>query len=293
MTQNLTKQLLQLLPDNLQHLAPDKINFSSEAFRHITPQKTLSISVTGTSCSQNCAHCESHYLKGMTPLEKVHLHNGFSSILLSGGSNKQGAVPIKENIQEILKLSENLRLNIHPGFQSPKNLKDLADRNPIISFDLPGNNEAIQDILKLPYSAEDYQELYLEYSKEFNVVPHITIGLNRGENSDEEKTLKFLEKYPPKQLVFIVFRPTPKTSLADCPSPSIERVLEVMKKAKQLPATIKLGCMRPAGNYRKHLDTLAFLNGVNSIVMPHPKFIEILQNNNFPITKFNECCALF
>ncbi|MBC2723618.1 MAG: radical SAM protein, partial [Desulfosporosinus sp.] len=65
-------------------------NFPPEIYFDF-PTKTESVSLTGTACSLNCAHCGGHYLKGMTDIEGLELTSqlthelSFSSALISGG----------------------------------------------------------------------------------------------------------------------------------------------------------------------------------------------------------------
>jgi hypothetical protein len=80
--------------------------------------------------------------------------------------------------------------------------------------------------------------------------------------------------------------------MANCPTPSIERILELLKYAKsKLSCPIQLGCMRPSGEPRKIIDIVSWMSGVDKIVMPDHRLIKTLEKFNIPIIQTNECCA--
>jgi uncharacterized radical SAM superfamily protein len=150
----------------------------------------------------------------MATLATLAKHNpeDYDAVLLSGGSNTAGAVDFSSHIDTILGLPQHLKLNIHPGFQPAANFSALQSRSLIFSFDIPGSDEVIRNVFRLPYCVDDFRRLYIEYAQRFITIPHITIGLNHGRESGETDTLDFLQHHQPHELVFIVFRPTPGTN---------------------------------------------------------------------------------
>lgn len=84
--------------------------------------------------------------------------------------------------------------------------------------------------------------------------------------------------------------PIQNTSFQEISLPSIKEVEELWNYAKKkLPNTkFYLGCVRPNGNYRYELDSLAIDLNFHAIVNPHPEAIK--SQNNIKI--FEECCAL-
>ncbi|MBR0519556.1 radical SAM protein, partial [bacterium] len=74
----------------------------------VFPFKTKSISVTGNRCSFNCSHCGRKYLQSMESISdtiKLGKRN-FTSVLISGGMNIKGYVPLDEYEDEIRKIKE-------------------------------------------------------------------------------------------------------------------------------------------------------------------------------------------
>ncbi|MGM0599310.1 MAG: hypothetical protein ACQETH_05785 [Candidatus Rifleibacteriota bacterium] len=270
-------------------------NFQPPLLHQIKPQRTLSVSVTADHCEQNCSHCQGHYLKSMTPVERlpeIELSN-YDSILVSGGSNKDGSLNISALKKKLLELPEQLTFNIHPGFQSPENLLLLKKRKAVVSLDLPVSNKVIRQIFRLPYDIEDYRQLYLEYQKHFTTIPHINLGLDKNAATSEKDLIDFLALHQPVKTVFILFRPTPGTEMAHEKLPDIKSAIKIISYArKKLDGKILVGCMRPAGSHRKNFDILAWLAGIQHFVMPDKTLVNILKKNNAEIIQHTECCCL-
>lgn len=296
--QALYHELITALSSEVRNLAPSFADFSSRSARElvrISPVKTLSVSLTGQNCQQNCAHCNGHYLKGMqnfNELAKRDLHD-YDAILISGGGLESGAVPITEHLTQLIALPVHLQMNLHPGYQPVAPLLPLKARKPVISFDLPGTDKVISNVYKLHYQVSDYQKLFISYNQHFTTIAHICIGIDCGTNSGEEKTIDFLATQKPDRIVFIIFRPTPGTEFAGCNPPTLARTAEVIGYAKtRLDCEIMLGCMRPAGIYRRDSDIIAWLHGIDKIVQPHHKLTEILTRHGITIAEHKNCCAL-
>ncbi|MFH0818052.1 MAG: radical SAM protein, partial [Candidatus Micrarchaeota archaeon] len=112
----------------------------------VFPSKTKAISVTGRACSLNCAHCNKHYLGKMTPLESFGNEKDVKSILVSGGCNMDGGVPLLEFKEELVKLKEKYRIIAHTGLISAKKAKRIREIADVVSFDLPPSTNAIKEV---------------------------------------------------------------------------------------------------------------------------------------------------
>jgi hypothetical protein len=219
--------------------------------------------------------------------------SGKTSILLSGGSDAGGRVPLARVADRIKALPGNLRLNLHVGFQDAAELGFLAGRKVTVSFDLIGDNATLAEVFGLPLTVERVQDAYLDLARTFPTVPHITLGLRGGRFSGEYETLKFLQAHQPALVTLLVFRPTPKTPYAGCFPPSFRETGDFFKAARtQLTGEINLGCMRPAGDYRLVTDTLAWWLGIRTIVHPHRALRQCLETCGVPVHERHECCSL-
>ncbi|EHQ87706.1 biotin synthetase-like uncharacterized protein [Desulfosporosinus youngiae DSM 17734] len=263
------------------------------------PTKTESVSLTGTSCSLNCAHCGGHYLKGMTDIKELNPQSdtelAFSSALISGGCTVDGKVPFWNRLDLLHELkNRKVRLNFHVGLideQESQLLKGLAD---VVSFDFIGDEDTIREVYGLKHTLEDYIRVYRDLRKHVKLIPHLTIGLKGGIWSGEEKALAMLETIGLDGLVFNVFIPTPGTRYSDRTPPDLEEVILFLAKARvRLPKTpLALGCMRPKGSYRQKLDEAAVALGINRIVIPTPRARQLVEEKGLTIKRGEECCAL-
>ncbi|MDD3001292.1 MAG: hypothetical protein PHF29_06025 [Candidatus Riflebacteria bacterium] len=262
--------------------------------KQVVLKRTKSFSVTNNLCQQNCAHCNGHYLNGMDDRESIRTtdFSDYDSVLISGGGNSQGEVPIKEHLETLKLIPKRILLNIHPGYQPPENLKGLPNKT-VISFDIPSCDDTVKFVYKQNRTAEDYRKLFLEYEKHFKTIPHLTIGLGNNTLSGEKSTIDFVSKHSSEGIVFIVFRPTKDTEMAEHNAPSMGHLHEILMYGKtKLKQPITLGCMRPSRLYRKNLDIIYWMHGVNKIVMPHRTLTTILKKHQVKISIFNNCCAL-
>jgi uncharacterized radical SAM superfamily protein len=294
----------QLLTDILSFVSPKYHRLAHELWHKslrppklekVTPKKTLTISLTAQKCEQNCSHCNGHYLKSMLSIEMARNFDfsGYHSVLISGGGNKDGSVSIKEHEEFLLSLPPHLKLNIHPGFQPAANLEFLRQKNAVISFDLPASDLVIKNVYNLPYSRNDYQQLFRDYKKLFVTIPHLTLGLGQTDPSEQQNNIEFLQQQQIDKLALLLFRPTPATRLANQPAPEIEACVRLLEMLCQLfPDKLLLGCMRPAGQYRKDFDSLAWLAGNRSFVQPDHSLICALQKSDVEIWLKEQCCAL-
>ena len=80
---------------------------------------------------------------------------------------------------------------------------------------------------------------------------------------------------------------------AHCPAPAIEEVALLLAEARQRFPTIPihLGCMRPRGEYRTHLDPLAVRAGLNVIVSPSRQAKAEAASRGLQAVETRECCV--
>lgn len=259
------------------------------------PTATLAVSVTGAVCHQRCAHCDGHYLRGMRPLTELGPAEiaAASSLLISGGSLSTGEVPLADHLDALLALPPDLPLNLHVGLQDGARLAALRGRPVTVSFDLVGDNETAREVFRLDRPATDWWRAYEALQRLFPVVPHLTIGLRGGAISGERAVLRFLADRPPPALTFLVFRPTPHTPLADrLPPAPLAAADLIAEAAERLACPLHLGCMRPAGEWRRRFDPLAWAAGARTIVMPDRHLVAGLRQAGLPVRDHRECCSL-
>ncbi len=264
-----------------------------------TPGNTVSISVTGASCSLNCAHCAGVYLRAMMPLDKAlenfrNREKGTTSFLVSGGSDTLGRVPLVEHLEQLQELAKLGPLNLHTGLVAEEEAEKLAGIAAVVSFDLVGDNETIAQVYGLSATVDDYMASYRALQKYTRVIPHLCIGLKGGKIKGEYEALHLLREEKVEAISLIIFRPTADTPYSDCPPPPLAEVAYFMASARLMfPRTpIYLGCMRPGGHYREVVDVYAIRAGVNKIVLPSPAARKEAVRMGLSIKTSEECCSL-
>jgi len=260
------------------------------------PVDTAVVSLTGTACALDCAHCGQRYLEHMIPIWEAAERTGHApSLLISGGCDAQGRVPVREQHVRLLDgLRPGRRLNWHVGLIGQGELEAIRPYMNVVSFDFVGDDETIGEVYGLERTVADYVATYKVLRQHVPVIPHLTIGLRGGELAHERKALDLLTELGCEALVFLVFIPTPGTRYADRQPPAVAEVVHLLAEARlRFPRTpLYLGCMRPRGPYRKALDPLAVLSGLNRIVSPAREAVTLAQELGLSIERGTECCAL-
>lgn len=264
-----------------------------EQIAFVRPSETLPISLTGAYCALQCAHCGGHYLSGMVPLEKADA-TGKTSCLISGGCDARGRVPVTAHLPQIAPLRRGRLLNWHVGLIEEVEMQDIAPYVDVISFDWVGDDQTIHEVYGLNCSAKDYARTYAMLRRYTRVVPHLTLGLRGGRFSGEYAALDSIQAAGADSLVLLVLIPTPGTRYAQCQPPPLAEVLDFVHTARlKLPDTsIYLGCMRPRGQYRSQLDTLALRAGVDKIVNPASSAVHLAAELGLSVRWENECCVI-
>ncbi len=281
------------------------------------PSSTIAISVTGRGCALNCAHCGRHYLAGMRSasraLELVAVHPP-KSVLLSGGCDLSGKVPLGEWPRRISEPAPKVRINSHAGLVTEVEAEEIAKWADVVSFDVTTDERVISQVYGLRRTPGDYIASYVSLAKRVPTVPHVCIGLSEA----SESLLPSASPLPasstpseigalqaildtvtsgaapmPPAIVFIIFTPTPGTRMADMPAPQPGLVRDIIAEARLMfPNTpINLGCMRPSGAYRGLVDVMVIDAGVNLIVQPAPGALEHARALGLAVVETDECCA--
>ncbi|MEG1311132.1 MAG: radical SAM protein [Romboutsia sp.] len=275
-----------------------KNNNFGEKIEFVYPNETLAISTTGNSCNLSCAHCNGNYLNNMVPIndyESKIKNKNIRSFLLSGGCSFEGDVPINNHIETIKKLKKDgYKLNAHLGLMDKSSIENICKYLDAVSFDLVFDKETIKEVYKIDKDKEDYIKTYEMIGQNTEVSPHICIGLKGGIVKGEYEIINYLSQNHPKKLTFIVLIPTKNTEYEDVSPPDLNEVCDVLCEARiKMPNTeINLGCMRPRGIYRKELDKLSLMCGVNKIVLPSKDAKNKAIEMNMTIIESKECCVL-
>ncbi|MCX8066477.1 MAG: radical SAM protein [Anaerolineae bacterium] len=292
-------------PPEVLFAVPGLKRYETEDYRN-TSYRFASISLTGEQCALQCEHCRGQLLKGMIPattpqallaLGRRLVEQGCEGVLISGGADRNGAVPLRPYLEAIARLKEwGLRIVVHTGLPDRETAEGLrAARVDQVLFDFIGDTATLREVLHLERSPEDYADaLALLRELGVPVAPHIVVGLYFGRLRGELAALEAVSRTGADVLVLVVLRPLPHTPMADLPGVEPETVGRLVAVARLLNPTtpLALGCARPAGPTAMEIEERALLAGVNRIAYPHPATVRRAGERGLGVSFAESCCTL-
>ena len=268
----------------------------------------VAVSVTGEACSLNCEHCKTGVLKGMHDLPSknqslyelcLKLHDqGARGVLISGGSDRKGRVPLKRHIPDMVRIRHQLGMTIrvHPGLPDEETCSRLVDADiDGAMIDVIGHEKTIREVYHLDTDVGEYDAV-LERLQRYGIpcVPHIVMGLHFGQMFGEAYALEMISRYEFKLLVLVVLMPLSGTPMATVQPPSVKEISEFFDQARsRLPdRQIMLGCARPLGKVKVLIDRAAINSGLNGIAYPAEGIVEYARHCGLTPKFINACCGV-
>jgi uncharacterized radical SAM superfamily protein len=277
-----------------------KINF------FVTSRLFPSISVTGQKCSLMCQHCGGKLLEPLIPAktcneleEKALLFHrqGAKGILLTGGCDSHGKVPLNDLIPAIKSITEktDLLLIAHTGFITGEEAAALKISGlDGIGFDVMGDMTTAKEVYGLDVSEKEYLDsLHAIDDSGIPVFPHVCVGLHFGELRGEFHALELIKNIKPATLIITGLMPVAGTPMAHI-KPKPQDFAEVITEAIELfPYTpVVLGCAHSSGKDREEIEKIAIQSGVSGIAAPTLRTITFVKENGYVIKYYGTCCGL-
>jgi len=291
---------------------PPAIYFSVPGAKHYSncyysnrPYSFLNLSITGDACPCRCAHCNGKLLQTMTPArtpeEMCRLvdrlgEKGCKGILVSGGADRSGAVPLVP-FQWAIKYAkqQGLKVLVHSGLIQEETAVCLKEAGvDQVLIDVIGHESTIREVYHLDRRPIDYLESMITCIKiGIEMAPHVVIGLHFGHVLGEMRALEMIQGMNPQAIVLVIFSPLSYTKMAAIVPPPIESVEMIIAKARNLnPQTfLSLGCMKPPGKYKRRIERTAIDCGANAIAFPDELTVAYAQEKGFKIKFIEECCS--
>lgn len=264
------------------------------------------VSVTGSRCALQCKHCGQRLLQHITPAaspEKLLsvaqrlAAAGARGMLLTGGCNRSGKVPLLEFTDTIRRIKDSTDLIIaaHTGFITGDEALSLA-RSGIdgIAFDVVGDMATVRRVYGLTASEDEYADsLRAVKDAGIRLFPHVCVGLDFGKLRGELHALEMIRSIEPAAVVITGLMPVAGTAMAGC-RPGVGDFIRVVSTAlEQFPNTpVVLGCARSAGRDREAIDIAAIDAGVDGIALPTPQAVRYAAANGFNINYYGSCCGI-
>jgi len=271
-------------------------------------EEFVSVSVTGTTCALHCEHCDTKVLRGMTDLRRFDgslydvceslAEKGTRGVLISGGSDLQGRVPLLPHIADLKRVRRDLGLavRVHVGLPDEETCAALGEVDlDGAMIDVIGHRDTIREVYHLAADPEDYEDA-LSWLEKYKapMVPHIVLGLHYGKMLGEDRALEMILRHPPKLLALVVLMSISKTAMANVTPPSLDEIGAFFHKARKgLPSTpVMLGCARPMGKMKVEIDRLAVDAGLNGIAFPANGIVEYARAAGLRPQFVNACCGV-
>ncbi len=300
-------QRLSIYGNDLLCYSPTAYPYEIKDHTQVSPHNFVSLSVTGTSCSLKCEHCDGRLLKGMgstiTPESLFDrcqeiMKLGGEGVLISGGSDSKGYVPLERFTESIQRVKSELDLEvvIHTGLVSEETAQGLAEAQiDAAMLDIIGDERVSREVYhiedgprKMRHSLDILEDLGIP------TVPHILVGLDYGKLAGEIEALDLIAQGNPAAVVIIALSPIRKTPMEGVDPPTPEDIGRIMTVArlgmKEVP--ILLGCARPMGDHKIETDRYAILSGVNGIALISQEGVNFAQEIGLEPTFLDVCCSL-
>lgn len=295
-------------PNQITFHTPGLKRYQTSEYSAHQATEFVAISLTGVACALSCEHCKMNVLKGMTDLTQFQgslfdlcaglAERGARGVLISGGSDQQGRVPLLKRMPDLIRVRRELGLaiRIHPGLPDEETCAALAEVDlDGAMVDIIGHADTIRQVYHLNATPEDY-EAVLERLERHRVpmVPHIILGLHFGRMLGEWQALEMIARHPPKLLVLVILMPLTGTPMAISQPPSLAEIGGFFELArKTLPATpVMLGCARPMGWLKTEIDRLAVDAGLNGIAYPAEGVVAYARQQGLEPNFINACCGV-
>ncbi|MFX1519329.1 MAG: radical SAM protein [Promethearchaeota archaeon] len=287
--------------------SPSIIHYEIESYRQESPNAFVPISITGTSCALQCDHCQSKILESMKPArspdELIQLcaklsNQGSKGVLISGGANKHGFVPLLKYADALRAIKERfgLKVVVHTGLIDKETVKVLADAKiDAAMLDVIASQDTIEKVYHIDATPAKYEDS-IKLLKEFSIpiVPHVVVGLNYGNLDGEIEALQMLSTYDPDAVVIVALMPLEGTPMEDVTPPLPETIAKIITIARLTfqDKPVMLGCARPKGYHKEETDILAIHAGVNGIAYITDAGVEEAQTLGLKIRHRELCCSL-
>jgi len=294
-------------PDVMDFYAPGLKRWQTSEWVPTNPRRFLPVSVTGSACALSCDHCQAKVLDAMISVRAGQdlftlaaslKEEGSEGLLVSGGSNRAGAVPLLAHLRHIPRIREELGMKVivHSGLVSPELAAGLAVSGvDAVMLDVIGADETLRDVYHLDLSVVDVERsLRLLSGHGLRIIPHIVLGLHYGRFLGEHRALEMVTSYPITTLVLVALVPLVGTPMSHVAPPPVDEITEFFATARLAApsTTINLGCARPLGTVKRELDEAAIDLGLNGIAYPADGTIEYARARGLTPRLFEWCCSL-
>ena len=248
-------------------------------------------------------------LKSMAPLPRFGgslfemcselARQGAGGVLVSGGSDKKGRVPLLKHIPDLMRVRRELGMTIrvHPGIPDEATVAALAGVGiDGAMMDIIGDNDTIRDVYHLADTTTEHYERALALLDRYGVpsIPHIILGLHYGQMRGEQQALEIIARHHHRAVVLVILMPLSGAPMVHVTPPPVEEIMRFFAHTRlTLPESpVMLGCARPVGQSKLQTDRAAVDAGFNGIAYPAEGIITYARQRGLQPKLINACCGV-
>jgi hypothetical protein len=290
----------------MKFFVPGIKRYETELYKQSSPHCFAPISLTGPHCELMCSHCRGSLLKFMFDARRDGLfataarlkEMGTRGVLITGGSNLDGIVPLAEHADDIGRIVRDLglRVTVHTGFVDEETASLLAKADiDSAMLDVVGSADTIKGVLGLDAGVERFEESLMALrDRSIKTVPHIVAGLDHGRIIGEHEALRIISRCDVDALVMLVLMPLAGTPMEGVEGPEISELRELFVEARELmkDKPVHLGCARPAGVRGTEIGKLAIECGFDGIAFPSEDVARHAEKLGRCPSYVENCCSI-
>ncbi len=264
------------------------------------------ISITGAHCALHCEHCKGKLLESMIPANDPETFSqtverlrslGALGILVSGGANRNGEVPLEKFVHRLKEIKEkdpSFKIIVHTGLIKRDVALGLKEAGvDQILIDVIGDDDTIREVYHLDKRVEDYEEtLHMLKEMGHRLAPHIIIGHHLGQIRGEWKALEIVSRIGVETIVLVIVKPLVSKNSFEIPSPEVTSKIMAIARILNPNTPIRMGCIRPAHPSKAEMEKGAIHSGVNTIAYPLQGTIDYAKEIGLETRFIEMCCSL-
>jgi uncharacterized radical SAM superfamily protein len=297
----------------------------------------LNISLTGKKCELMCSHCKARLLSDMVDINSTdsinppdfvlkdgskpgknrvmeiilrHQNDGkiagdrqtsVNGVLVSGGFDSRGRLPLDERILPELKEVKNkygreIKVFMHLGFTDRQTAESLYTCGiDGVLVNIFSDKRSIEETYNLKGCSPEmfYENIRLLKEAGLRVSPHLIIGLGDGDLSGEYRSVKEIAESGADSCVFAIAKNLSKRESPELRGVKPSDVVKLFEYAKSMmPDTpVILGCARPHGQEFEKMETELLKLGIMVIAFPSDRTLDYAKENNYSFHFEEQCCA--
>lgn len=214
--------------------------------------------------------------------------NGVKGLLISGGFDKNGKLPVEPFIDKLIdvKKKTNLFMSIHLGLVRDKEIiGQVAEFADLVDYELLWNEYMIRIVKNIDALREIFTEVFkLVRDSGLDIVPHIYAWHPWITIDELREEITYLNNEGVDRAILLVYIPPGEVNL----NVDSQRILENIKYIRsRFHGELYMGCMRP-WIVKKSIDKILVEESlVDRIVNPYYK-----SNESTSFELFDACCSI-